>query len=54
MGVLGMLVPDLLGISDFWNAGAKAGTGPFDLKTLIIVEILGVGFFEYFRYKAWK
>ena len=32
----------------------QAGPGPFNYPTLIAIEFATVGFFEYFRYKAYK
>lgn len=53
-GVAGMIAPDLLRGVHWQDAGAVAGSGPFSYPTLIFIEFVTIGFFEYFRYKAYK
>ena len=45
----GILFTDLIGLGNWWEAGAK--TYPLDLKSLIIVELLVMAIFEAKRYE---
>jgi len=49
LGLVGILAADFTGV-DFYTAGADAGTGSFDLQTLIIVEAAFFAVVESLRY----
>merc|ERR1711869_186448 len=45
----GILFTDLIGLGNWWEAGAK--TYPLDLKSLIVIELLVMAVFEAKRYE---
>ena len=58
LGTAGIMLTDGAGVNTpWWEAGAGAlteGTYGYDLTTLIAIEVLVMGFFEYFRIKGWQ
>lgn len=51
--VVGILFTDLIGLPNWWEAGAKVESS-FDLKTLIAVEIAVFAVLEGLRAKGWE
>jgi len=51
--VVGILFTDLVGLGNWWEAGANVQSS-FDLKTLIIVEVVTFAILEGFRAKAYE
>ncbi|PRW45697.1 light-harvesting of photosystem I [Chlorella sorokiniana] len=51
--VAGILFTDLVGLGNWWEAGAKVESS-FDLKTLIIIEVVTFAILEGFRVKAYE
>jgi hypothetical protein len=51
--VAGILFTDLVGLGNWWEAGAKVESS-FDLKTLIAIEVVTFAILEGFRVKAYE